>query len=147
MRVLKGPLFKRSKDVPKFQRRYFVMEHDEIVGAAMVYSVGDKGEGKEDAPVVATKEKQKFGAKERPVIQKIKKLKKEKPWWEKVREVDKDPIDKKIPLASVLSLSIVSELRYEFRLDSTVRQKPFIFRAETKADFTKWVVGLQTLID
>ena len=52
---------------------------------------------------------------------------------------------KSIPLASITEVKVGAK-GYEFHVESTARQAPYIFRAECKADFDMWIDGLQTLI-
>ena len=111
------------QELPKFQRRGFSIHDDPVVGLTICYT-GDVDGGSAAAAKKGDKKEKK----------------------EKKEKMEGEVREKKIPLASIISLSVVSELRYEFRLDSTCRQRPFTFRAETKAEFTKWVEGLQTLM-
>jgi len=103
VKKLQGALFKRSLQVPRYQRRWMYVSNSTVDGLALCYREKDKDGSKTES------------------------------------------IEKRIPLASITEIALVSEAHYEFSVDSTIRSKKYLFRSETRAELEMWTSGLAEL--
>ena len=53
---------------------------------------------------------------------------------------------KRIPLESIVRFDVKSMMRYEFRVRSSLRRQPWVFRVVSRAELDLWVGGLHALL-